>query len=670
MDRHLQDLGRLRHRRVPDRHRQARQHRVLAEVLARRCSARGQASGNDDFFMFGEVYDADPAFMSQYTTDRQSCRPRSTSGSRRAASDFAQGRADDRPARPVRRRRLLHRHRLQRLRPADVPRQPRHGPRSAYSSSGDRRRRTAAARRAGALADVPDPRAAGRLLRRRAGLHRRRAATRTPGRTCSPARSPSYNDDDLIGSAATTGSTDRYGTDAPMYQHDRRAVARCAPTHPALADGAQIHRYASDAAGIYAFSRVDARRAGRVPRRRQQRDDAPRRRRSHATAEHATFTPLYGGGDAAAQPTPRAGSRSPCRRCPWRCARPTSRSPRSRQRAGRLPARRRRPARRSAAGPRSAPPCRTTRSTEVTLRLPAGRARRRGSRSAPTTTRRTACSTTSPGCAKGTLVEYRAVLQGRRGQPTRRPSTYGIVGDPPPPAAAAAASARRRRSPTTVSVPGDHNSEMGCAGDWAAGLRPGPADAATRTTRSGRARSRSRPAPYAYKVGDQQAPGTRTTAPAASRTARTSRYTVAGDGPVTFYYDHRTHWVTSTPQGPIVTAPGSFQSELGCPATGPRTACGRGCRTRTATASTRCRPTQIPAGGYEVKVAHGLSWDENYGAGGAPGGANIPFTVGRRLARHASRYVLATHVLTVTTSPAGCAAGPEPGQGALARPAT
>ena len=36
---------------------------------------------------------------------------------------------------------------------------------------------------------------------------------------------------------------------------------------------------------------------------------------------------------------------------------------------------------------------------------------------------------------------------------------------------------------------------------------------------------------------------------------------------------------------------------------------------------------QIPAGNYEFKVAHGLSWDENYGAGGAPGGANIAFTV-------------------------------------------
>ena len=33
--------------------------------------------------------------------------------------------------------------------------------------------------------------------------------------------------------------------------------------------------------------------------------------------------------------------------------------------------------------------------------------------------------------------------------------------------------------------------------------------------------------------------------------------------------------------------------------------------------------TQLPAGSYEVKVAHDRSWDENYGDGGVPNGANI-----------------------------------------------
>ena len=61
----------------------------------------------------------------------------STTGKLPATLDFgfqaqpvscAQGKPRHRPARPLRRRRLLHRHRLQRLRAADLPRQPRHGP--------------------------------------------------------------------------------------------------------------------------------------------------------------------------------------------------------------------------------------------------------------------------------------------------------------------------------------------------------------------------------------------------------------------------------------------------------------------------------------------------------------------------------------------------------------
>ena len=36
-------------------------------------------------------------------------------------------------------------------------------------------------------------------------------------------------------------------------------------------------------------------------------------------------------------------------------------------------------------------------------------------------------------------------------------------------------------------------------------------------------------------------------------------------GPVTFYYDHGTHWVTNDVLSEIITAPGSAQSELGLP---------------------------------------------------------------------------------------------------------
>ena len=39
----------------------------------------------------------------------------------------------------------------------------------------------------------------------------------------------------------------------PLYQHDRASSPTLRAANPALADGAQIHRYADDGAGIYAF---------------------------------------------------------------------------------------------------------------------------------------------------------------------------------------------------------------------------------------------------------------------------------------------------------------------------------------------------------------------------------------------------------------------------------
>ncbi len=58
---------------------------------------------------------------------------------------------------------------------------------------------------------------------------------------------------------------------------------------------------------------------------------------------------------------------------------------------------------------------------------------------------------------------------------------------------------------------------------------------------------------------------------------------------------------------------------------------------------------KIPAGSYAVKAAHGLSWDENYGAGGVLKGADIAFSVPAN-ARTTFSYVLATHLLTVSAA--------------------
>src|SRR4029078_3888030 len=89
-------------------------------------------------------------------------------------------------------------------------------------------------------------------------------------------------------------------------------------------------------------------------------------------------------------------------------------------------------------------------------------------------------------------------------------------------------------------------------------------------------------------------------------------YTTTG-GTVSFYYDHGTHWVTSSAQGPIVTAPGSFTSELGCPGDWAPECMRSWLQDPDGDGVFTFSTTDIPAGAYEVKVAHGLSWAENYG---------------------------------------------------------
>ncbi|WP_442906786.1 pullulanase-type alpha-1,6-glucosidase [Kitasatospora sp. NBC_01246] len=68
-------------------------------------------------------------------------------------------------------------------------------------------------------------------------------------------RTPSYNTDRVLG--GPSGSADRYGRDGELYR-GIAGLAALRRDHPALADGAQIERYAADGAGVYAFSRIDA----------------------------------------------------------------------------------------------------------------------------------------------------------------------------------------------------------------------------------------------------------------------------------------------------------------------------------------------------------------------------------------------------------------------------
>ncbi len=65
----------------------------------------------------------------------------------------------------------------------------------------------------------------------------------------------SYNDDDLIGTTDTTADSN-FDATHPLYQ-SLTDFAALVDAHPALAYGAQLHRFSEGSAGIYAFSRID-----------------------------------------------------------------------------------------------------------------------------------------------------------------------------------------------------------------------------------------------------------------------------------------------------------------------------------------------------------------------------------------------------------------------------
>jgi pullulanase-type alpha-1,6-glucosidase len=75
--------------------------------------------------------------------------------------------------------------------------------------------------------------------------------------TLFASRTADYLDDDLIGTDRTHAE-DTYDTRSPLYRQIS-ALAKLRGAHPALTDGIQQERYAADGAGVYAFSRTDAR---------------------------------------------------------------------------------------------------------------------------------------------------------------------------------------------------------------------------------------------------------------------------------------------------------------------------------------------------------------------------------------------------------------------------
>ncbi|SDS77906.1 alpha-1,6-glucosidases, pullulanase-type [Paraoerskovia marina] len=593
-----------------------------------------RAAGKDDFFMFGEVYDADAAKTSPYVRDTEMSSVLDFSF-QAAATSYAGGN-DARG--------------LQRLYASD----------DMYTTD-----ETSAAalptflgnhdmgRVGHMLAGTDDPLARDELAHDLMYLTRGQPVVyygdeqgfagtggdKDARQSLFATQVEEYADQALV-TGETLGSQDRFDTDSPLYEHVA-SLAALRDAHPALATGAQIERFVgsddNDGAGVYAFSRVD--REEKVEYLVALNNGSQARTVAVPTlTPGASFDVLRG--DVEALESDEDGLVD------------------------------------VTVPPTSAVVLRADRtvgadsSGEITLQVPGAGAGVSGLAPVSATVDAAAWSETSfawrtvgsddwtalgtaedttprvfhdvDGLAPGTLVEYRAVTVDADGDRAAA-STYASVGNAVD-GDAGDGDGGSGEEISTVTVPGSHNDEMGCVGDWTPDcgaaeltLRPDGVWAGTFDLPAGT---------YEYKVAvdgswaiNYGADGT--------LDGPNAEYTTEG-GPVTFYWDPASHEFSSTAQGPIVTLPGSLQDELGCAgdwspdclATWMRDTDGDGVYTYST--------SSLPSGAYEAKVAHGLSWAENYGVGGAPDGANYSFSATEGESTLFS-YDVASHELSIET---------------------
>src|SRR5512146_1524930 len=191
-------------------------------------------------------------------------------------------------------------------------------------------------------------------------------------------------------------------------------------------------------------------------------------------------------------------------------------------------------------------------------------------------------------------------------------------------------------NPTSVTIAGDLDSEIGCAGDW------DPTCAAAHLT---------------YDANDDVWQNTFTIPAgnwqykAALNDSWNENYglhavpggdniplNLAASTAVKFYYDHKTHWITDNHNSVIAVAPGSFQHLLGCSGDWDPGCLRSWLEDPDGDGIYTFETTALPAGNYQGKVALNESWDVNYGLGGVQNGANISFNVPANNAKITFRY--------------------------------
>jgi pullulanase-type alpha-1,6-glucosidase len=214
--------------------------------------------------------------------------------------------------------------------------------------------------------------------------------------------------------------------------------------------------------------------------------------------------------------------------------------------------------------------------------------------------------------------------------------------------------------PTSVTIAGSLQSEVGCPGDWQ------PECAATHLTDDvnddvwqGVFPVQAGSWEYKAALNDSW---TENYGAHAQRDGANIGLTLAALTSVKFYYDHKSHWVTDNVNSVIATVPGSFQSELGCSGDWAPDCLRSWLQDPDGDGIYSFTTSAIPEGNYEAKVAHNESWDVNYGAGGVQNGPNIAFSVSPN-ATMTFRYDPTTHLLDIFAE-----GGLEPGDELLVRP--
>lgn len=192
----------------------------------------------------------------------------------------------------------------------------------------------------------------------------------------------------------------------------------------------------------------------------------------------------------------------------------------------------------------------------------------------------------------------------------------------------------------TVGLISDFQSELGCAGDFDPAcpitqLTPPVQDTVWRKTLN------LPTGGWSYKVAVD---GLSAVYPAGANVP----LVLAAARSVSFYYDAVTNYVVDNVNRFIPILAGDFQSELGC-GSDFNPACMRSWLRDEEGTGTYTFATLLPVGSYSTVVALNESFDEVYGAGGAPNGANINFVVSDPLAVTTFTWDGTTKILTIDT---------------------